>query len=446
MRTRLAVTREGREGGFRAERPLEGSELTIGRASDNDVVLPDPQKRISGRHARLEKREGVWYLQDLDSKNGTYVGERRLEPHQPVALRVGSTFTIEDFRFELVGTSEDLERTVERADPSRRAERVATELLVLCARHAQDDPAERRGLIREALRTAVADLAPEAARAVCSQVRARFPSAGSARGDGRGDGRGAGRGDGRGDRSGVRPGGRPGDRREDGREDLRKDRDEEDRDFARQEALYRAGYEVIRDLSARLLGEADFGAADEVRVFGRLIEQMVLATCQWLSRCLKGRREFENQFSAELTLIFSKEQNPIKAVETSPEAIGRWLLDWRDDPDCDARSAALEGAFKDLTLHQLALLSGVQDCLREVLERLDPRAMEARIRSAARGALSRLLLKVSLQRRAWREYVVRHGELFQENSKLFNEVVYPSIRKGYLAAHADPAAPPPEGR
>jgi type VI secretion system FHA domain protein len=406
MSARLLVTRKGPEGSFHEERLLEGAALTIGRSSDNDVVLPDEERRVSGRHARVEKREGLWYVLDLGSKNGTYVGDRRLEPHQPVALESGRTFSIEDFRFELLEETADLERTVERADPSRRAERVAEELLVLCARHAEDAPADRKDLIREALRAAVADLSPEAARAVCSQVRSRFQTAGPASVGG----------------GAPRP---------------------EGEDFERQEAFYRAGYQVVRELSQRLLGGADFRASDEVRVFGKLIEQMVLATLRWLSLCLKGRREFENQFSAELTLLFSREQNPIKGVETSPEAIGKWLLDWSGDPDCGARSAALEAAFKDLTLHQLALLSGVQDCLREVLERLDPRAMEARIRSEARGALSRLLLKVHFEKRAWRRYVASHGELFQENSKLFNEVIYPSIRKGYLAAHAEPREPPP---
>ncbi len=39
-------------------------------------------------------------------------------------------------------------------------------------------------------------------------------------------------------------------------------------------------------------------------------------------------------------------------------------------------------------------------------------------------------------KRAWEIYVVKHREMFEENSKLFNEVIYPSIRKGYLASHA----------
>lgn len=56
----------------------------IGRAEYNDIVLPDPS--VSTAHAKLQQREGVWVLIDLDSTNGTFVdgevvkGEAALPP------------------------------------------------------------------------------------------------------------------------------------------------------------------------------------------------------------------------------------------------------------------------------------------------------------------------------------------------------------------------------
>lgn len=47
---------------------------TIGRAGDNDWVLPDPDRYISGKHARVEYRAGSYWLTDVSS-NGTYVNE-----------------------------------------------------------------------------------------------------------------------------------------------------------------------------------------------------------------------------------------------------------------------------------------------------------------------------------------------------------------------------------
>ncbi|HEX2139552.1 MAG TPA: type VI secretion system-associated FHA domain protein TagH, partial [Woeseiaceae bacterium] len=45
---------------------------TIGRALENDWILPDPDRFISGRHATIDFRSGAWYLADT-STNGVYV-------------------------------------------------------------------------------------------------------------------------------------------------------------------------------------------------------------------------------------------------------------------------------------------------------------------------------------------------------------------------------------
>jgi pSer/pThr/pTyr-binding forkhead associated (FHA) protein len=50
--------------------------LTIGRSSESDITLSDPQ--ISRLHAKLELRDdGVWVM-DLDSGNGTYIDRQRV--------------------------------------------------------------------------------------------------------------------------------------------------------------------------------------------------------------------------------------------------------------------------------------------------------------------------------------------------------------------------------
>jgi type VI secretion system protein len=45
---------------------------TIGRASDNEWILPDPERYLSGKHARVDFRAGTYILVDTSS-NGTYV-------------------------------------------------------------------------------------------------------------------------------------------------------------------------------------------------------------------------------------------------------------------------------------------------------------------------------------------------------------------------------------
>jgi pSer/pThr/pTyr-binding forkhead associated (FHA) protein len=74
--------------------------VTLGRASENDLVL-DTDEFASVHHARIEpRRDGVW-LTDLESTNGTFVNGIKLTKPQKLTsgdvIRVGET----DLRFEL---------------------------------------------------------------------------------------------------------------------------------------------------------------------------------------------------------------------------------------------------------------------------------------------------------------------------------------------------------
>ena len=71
------------------EGPLKGTKFEIhsaltnvGRGAHNDVVLPD--ESVSDSHAKIQKREGGWYIVDQESTNGTYVGGRRVQGEQRV--------------------------------------------------------------------------------------------------------------------------------------------------------------------------------------------------------------------------------------------------------------------------------------------------------------------------------------------------------------------------
>lgn len=50
----------------------DGEGGRIGRSSDNDWVLKDPERYISAHHASIELRDGAWWIKDL-STNGTFI-------------------------------------------------------------------------------------------------------------------------------------------------------------------------------------------------------------------------------------------------------------------------------------------------------------------------------------------------------------------------------------
>lgn len=69
---------------------LELAPLLIGRGNDAAIRLDDDY--VSTRHARIATDSSQWYVEDLGSTNGTYVGSTRIT--QPTTLTLGSQVRI----------------------------------------------------------------------------------------------------------------------------------------------------------------------------------------------------------------------------------------------------------------------------------------------------------------------------------------------------------------
>jgi len=71
--------------------------VVIGRGSECDVAIKDA--KASRRHCQLTRKENGFLLEDLGSKNGTYVNGRRIT--EPVVLKHNETFKIGETIFYL---------------------------------------------------------------------------------------------------------------------------------------------------------------------------------------------------------------------------------------------------------------------------------------------------------------------------------------------------------
>ena len=75
----------------------------IGRAKSNSIVLED--EKVSKQHAVIYQKNELYYIEDLQSKNGVFVNGRKIgkktELMQGALIKIGSTF----FRFDLLGRS-----------------------------------------------------------------------------------------------------------------------------------------------------------------------------------------------------------------------------------------------------------------------------------------------------------------------------------------------------
>ena len=86
----------------------------VGRGAHNDVRLPD--ESVSETHAKLQKREDGWYVVDMDSTNGTYVGGSRVSGERKIEGSPDLRFGGMKFRFTAVGmTAGEIEAKGTRA-------------------------------------------------------------------------------------------------------------------------------------------------------------------------------------------------------------------------------------------------------------------------------------------------------------------------------------------
>lgn len=90
-RVRLKVTASGEE----IMLPAEKTDLIVGRS--HKEISPDidlapfggSKAGVSRRHSRLVQKAGEWFIEDLNSTNGTFINGLRLRPQQTVVLKNG---------------------------------------------------------------------------------------------------------------------------------------------------------------------------------------------------------------------------------------------------------------------------------------------------------------------------------------------------------------------
>lgn len=85
--------------GVQRTMPLTPRGLSIGRGSDNSLVVNYPT--ASRYHAQITFDGGYYYVTDLNSGNGTYLGETRLPPNEPVAWMPGTPLHVSDVVVQL---------------------------------------------------------------------------------------------------------------------------------------------------------------------------------------------------------------------------------------------------------------------------------------------------------------------------------------------------------
>ncbi|MEW5872433.1 MAG: FHA domain-containing protein [Chloroflexota bacterium] len=84
--------------GERVVRKFTGTEVLVGRDPACDLYLDE--RTVSTRHARLSYHHGQWWLEDMHSRNGTFLNEEALST--PVVLAAGDQIRFGQAAFQVV--------------------------------------------------------------------------------------------------------------------------------------------------------------------------------------------------------------------------------------------------------------------------------------------------------------------------------------------------------
>lgn len=74
--------------------------VVLGKLPDKVDIIVD-NKMISRIHAKIINDDGTLFIEDLNSKNGTYVNEHRIEPHELMQIEIGDRIQIANYKYIL---------------------------------------------------------------------------------------------------------------------------------------------------------------------------------------------------------------------------------------------------------------------------------------------------------------------------------------------------------
>jgi pSer/pThr/pTyr-binding forkhead associated (FHA) protein len=84
-------------------------EILVGRLDAAHGIFPELdmtpdgglEQGVSRRHARIYARDGICFVEDLDSTNGTFLNDERVTPYLPYAFKDGDILTFGTMRLQI---------------------------------------------------------------------------------------------------------------------------------------------------------------------------------------------------------------------------------------------------------------------------------------------------------------------------------------------------------
>ena len=436
-------------------RTFDRCNAVIGRGSDSDWQLPDPERHLSKQHCRIEFRGDRYYLVDT-SKNGVFVNDS-IEPLRQgnmAELRDGDRLTLGDYELEVrieserrhaTGGSQQIpddfdpfpEESIARpplASQARRSEpEFRDEMLVHNTDPGVDPIAELAGPENRSLGGGQAlipddfDLvtglpkgdshegAPQKDHAPPEQqyfqppsrARQEIPEDWDAEAPEQPEPPRPQK------RAPTRPAAPP-------PEEPAPPRVRTMGAGAGGQDLFRAFLEGagVEDLQ---LSDADLEKT--MHGLGQIFREVIAG----LRDILMGRTAFKSEFRIERTMIQQRENNPLKFSISGDEALLAILR--RPGPGYMPGVEAVHQAIEDVKVHQLAVVAGLQVALTAILREFDPEALKERLEQQ-RSVLANLMPGAK-NAKAWEIYEAFYKEVAAGAEQGFDGPFGREFRRAY---------------
>ncbi|HEU4655834.1 MAG TPA: type VI secretion system-associated FHA domain protein TagH [Steroidobacteraceae bacterium] len=418
----------------------------IGRAQDNDWILPDPDRYVSSHHAKVSFRAGEWVLEDT-STNGVFINgsDTPASVEGPYSLKDGDRLRLGDYEIlvsiderndfpsdasgqlpapkrvrkaaptvgEDLGEELDItdllsESAIRHAPPGMKA---ASEMFDLSRMLTVEAPAEPKPTPKPAPPTLSAAASP-ATTVKPVKPRSGFASLLDSADEGN-------------QRTVAQA------KRNDDWQMQTRPYDRKTMSVLPNTALARTEKtepeKPRRPLSDSLSVESSSGLEAFCRGAGidpahlpgdaqnamlTLAGQMLREVVLGLMESLKGRADLKNRLRLSQTTIQPAENNPLKFSPSVDDAVLRLL-----DPHSSRYLGPIEAirdSFADLRNHQTALNAGIQAAIDELMSRIEPGELQERFdRGLKRGSL----LGAANKMKYWDLYVEFYQTLNQRNEQ-----------------------------
>ncbi|OPA96771.1 type VI secretion protein [Pseudomonas fluorescens] len=163
-------------------------------------------------------------------------------------------------------------------------------------------------------------------------------------------------------------------------------------------------------------------AEAQMESIGRSYRLMV----EGLIDVLRARASLKGEFRMQQTMIRPAENNPLKFAPNADEAL--LLLLRHGNQAFMAPDAAVRDSFDDLRAHQLAVMAGVEAAIKHLLTRFEPGQLEERMGKP--GGLSSIF-NGSRQAQYWQQFTELYSNISREAQEDFQDLFGREFSRAY---------------